>query len=219
MTAPMEIEQRVGDFYCGPEFRQKVVETLNNFKINPLFRDSRLHAAVGLVIIGKSDKGYILLTKRPDHLSRHPGQYALPGGRLDKDETPEMAVLREIKEEMGINIDSNDVLGRLDDYPTRSGFRITPLVIWAGSEVELNPDNNEVAQVFQIPLSELDCNDLIELHESGSTEKPILSINLPTTGGSVYAPTAAIIYQFREVVLRGKSTRVSHFDQPQFAWK
>ena len=110
-------------------------------------------------------------------------------------------------------------MGRLDDYPTRSGFRITPVVIWGGDEVELKPDNNEVAQVFRIPLSELDRNDLKELHESNSPEAPILSINLPTTGGSVYAPTAAIIYQFREVALRGKHTRVSHFDQPKFAWK
>ena len=125
----------------------------------------------------------------------------------------------EIKEEMGLNLYREDVLGRLDDYPTRSGFRITPVVIWGGDEVELKLDHNEVAQVFLIPLSELDRNDLKELHKSNNPETPILSINLPTTGGSVYAPTAAIIYQFREVALRGKHTRVSHFDQPEFAWK
>ena len=215
----MGIDQRVRDFSYGLELRQQFVETLSAFKINPLFHDSRLHAAVGLVIIGESSRGCLLLTKRPDHLNRHPGQYALPGGRLEKGETPERAALREIKEEMGLNLVREDVLGRLDDYPTRSGFRITPVVIWGGDEVELKPDNNEVAQVFRIPLSELDRNDLEELHESNKPETPILSINLPTTGGSVYAPTAAIIYQFREVALRGKHTRVSHFDQPKFAWK
>ena len=207
------------DFPYGPELRQQIAETLNTFKINPLFHDCRSHAAVGLVIIGELERGCLLLTKRPVHLNRHPGQYALPGGRLEGGETPERAALREINEEIGLKLDRKDILGRLDDYPTRSGFRITPVVIWGGAEVDLKLDNNEVAQVFRIPLRELDSNDLQELHESNSPETPILSINLPTTGGSVYAPTAAIIYQFREVALRGKSTRVSHFDQPKFAWK
>ena len=213
------LNQRVRDFPYRLELRQQFVEALSAFKINPLFHDCGRHAAVGLVIIGDSNRGCLLLTKRPDHLNRHPGQYALPGGRLEKGETPERAALREIKEEMGLNLHREDVLGRLDDYPTRSGFRITPVVIWGGDEVELKPDHDEVAQVFLIPLSELDRNDLKELHGSNNPETPILSINLPTTGGSVYAPTAAIIYQFREVALRGKHTRVSHFDQPKFAWK
>ena len=143
----------------------------------------------------------------------------MPGGRLDDGETPELAALRELDEEMGLCLDATAVMGRLDDYLTRSGFRITPIVIWGPAEAELNPDPNEVARVFHPSLSELNRPELPEFRDSDAGEHPVLSVRLPAMGGSVFAPTAAVLYQFREVALRGDATRVSHFDQPQFAWK
>jgi 8-oxo-dGTP pyrophosphatase MutT (NUDIX family) len=209
------------DFAYGPNLRRRIIDRLDQFPHQPLDREGLRHAAVGVVIIGggQGGEGRVLLTKRPEHLKRHGGQYALPGGRLDDGETPELAALRELDEEMGLCLDAATVMGRLDDYPTRSGFRITPIVIWGPAEAELDPDPNEVAQVFHPTLSELNSPELPEFSDPDAGDSLVLSIRLPTTGGSVFAPTAAVLYQFREVALRGDATRVSHFDQPQFAWK
>ena len=207
------------DLSHGPSLRSQIKKRLNLFSCRSFSGDDLKPAAVGIIVVGGSTEGRVLLTKRPTHLTRHKGQYALPGGRLEPGETPEVAALRELEEELGLKLEKVSVLGRLDDYPTRSGFLITPVVMWGPAEAEVSPDPNEVAKVFYIPLSELNSPELPEFHPKNAGEHPILSIKLPTTQGSVFAPTAAVLYQFREVVLRGKRTRVSHFDQPQFAWK
>lgn len=161
----------------------------------------------------------MLMTLRPPSLNRHGGQYALPGGRMDAGESEVEAALRELHEELGLDLRQDDVLGRLDQFPTRSGFRVSPVVVWASGDVELRPDPSEVAQVFHLPLREFDSPDIPRLEESDNSEHPVLSAFFPTLGHYMYAPTAAILYQFREIALRGKTTRVSHFDQPTFAWK
>ena len=209
------------DFAYGPDLRRRITDRLNQFPLLPLDREGLSHAAVGVVIIGggKEGEGRVLLTKRPEHLRRHGGQFALPGGRLDDGETPELAALRELNEEMGLRLDTGAVMGRLDDYPTRSGFRITPIVMWGPAVAKLHPDPNEVARVFHPSLRELNRPELPEFRDMDTGVHPVLSVRLPTIGGSVFAPTAAVLYQFREVALRGDTTRVSHFDQPQFAWK
>ncbi len=159
------------------------------------------------------------MTLRPPKLNRHGGQYALPGGRLDDGESEVEAAQRELKEELGLDLDQDAVLGRLDQFPTRSGFRISPIVMWAADHAELRPDPSEVAQVFHLPLRELDSPDIPRLEKSDNSDHPVLSAFFPTLGHYMYAPTAAILYQFREVALRRRATRVSHFDQPTFAWK
>lgn len=208
------------DFTFTPALRHVIKARLGEFARAPLDRDGLRPAAVGVVVIGGDDgKGCVLLTRRPPHLNRHGGQFALPGGRLDEGETAIDAALRELDEELGLRLEEGDVLGRLDDYPTRSGFRISPVVMWGGDAPRLAPDPNEVARVFHIPLHELNSPALPHTTETDAGEHPILSAPLPTAGGRVYAPTAAVLYQFREVALRGRATRVSHYDQPQFAWK
>ena len=81
------------------------------------------------------------------------------------------------------------------------------------------PDAVEVARVFQVPFTELDSPKIPHLEMTPESEPPVLSAPLPTLGHHLFAPTAAILYQFREVALRGEPTRVAHYDQPAFAWK
>jgi len=178
-------------------------------------------AAVAIVIVGDgpNSDASILLTRRPIHLKHHSGQFALPGGKVDDGETGPAAALRELHEELGLDLGSDHIMGLLDEYPTRSGFRILPVVMWGGDRPTLRPNPKEVAHVFHISLGELDVPNLCQMTESDIGEHPVLSINLPSAGGSVYAPTAALLYQFREVALRETQTRVNQFDQPKFAWK
>ena len=109
------------------------------------------------------------------------------------------------------------ILGLLDDYPTRSGFVITPVVVWAGAQAELIANPDEVAAIHLVPLSVLEAPEVPRLRSIPETDRPIISI--PMLGTNVHAPTAAILYQLREVALWGRDTRVDHFDQPLFAWK
>jgi mutator protein MutT len=162
-----------------------------------------------------SDQAALLLTRRAAHLKRHPGQWALPGGRIEAGESAEQAALRELHEEVGLPPDAAQVLGRLDDYVTRSGFVITPVVVWVGSVRDLRPDPNEVASIHRIPLTELQRPDAPLLDASEHSPHPVL--RMPIGHSWIAAPTAAFLYQFREVCLAGRTTRVAHFDQPMFA--
>lgn len=201
--------------------RQQVTSNLTAFTVQTLDQRQLRHAAVAIVITKHpgSPEASILLTLRPDHMNRHGGQYALPGGRLDTDEPPVHGALRELHEELGLFIGTEHVLGVLDDYPTRSGFRITPIIVWADDLTSLKPDPDEVALVFHIPITELDNPDIPILSDAAPGDRPVLSAYLPTLGHEVYAPTAAMLYQFREVAMRGGATRVADYDQPNFAWK
>jgi 8-oxo-dGTP pyrophosphatase MutT (NUDIX family) len=158
----------------------------------------------------------VIVTRRSARLNRHSGQFALPGGRLDAGETAVDAALRETAEEIGLLVDVGDVVGQLDDLVTRSGFVITPVVVWAGIAKRLMPDPVEVESVFRIPLVELDgamMPDIVKDHDSGL---PVMSGEFPTVGGRIFAPTAAILFQFREVALHGRRADVSGFGQPEF---
>jgi len=159
----------------------------------------------------------LLLTRRAGHLRQHAGQWALPGGRLDEGETPERAALRELDEEVGLHLPPDAVLGRLDDYATRSGYTITPVVVWAGRAEALVPNPAEVASVHRIPVAEFLRDDAPLLNRIPQSEHPVL--RMPVGKAWIAAPTAAMIYQFREVLILGRPTRVAHFEQPVFAWK
>jgi 8-oxo-dGTP pyrophosphatase MutT (NUDIX family) len=150
-------------------------------------------------------------------LRAHAGQWALPGGRIDAGETPEVAALRELHEEVGLRLEPGAVLGRLDDFATRSGYVITPVVVWAGADPALSPDPAEVQSVHRIPLAEFLRTDAPWLDALPGSEHPVL--RMPVGDSWIAAPTAALIYQFRELCLRGRATRVAHFEQPLFAWK
>ena len=203
------------------DLRTKVAVNLQAFDPVAVDDDGLRHAAVAIVIVAHPRTGDagILLTLRPLNLKRHGGQYALPGGRLDDGETPEAAALRELDEELRVTLGEADLLGNLDDYPTRSGFRISPIVMWGGTVGTINPDPGEVERVLHIPLDQLNGPGIPRLSEPGPDGRQVLSALLPAIGHEMFAPTAAMLDQFREVALNARPTRVAHYDQPQFAWR
>lgn len=164
-----------------------------------------------------SDAPALLLTRRAEGLRSHAGQWALPGGRVDPGETSMQAALRETAEEVGLVLDVSQVLGRLDDYATRSGYVITPWVVWAGSADTVQPHADEVAGIHRVPVAEFLRADAPMLEDGPLPGRPIL--RMPVGSRWIAAPTAAFLYQFREVCLLERSTRVDHFDQPAFAWR
>jgi 8-oxo-dGTP pyrophosphatase MutT (NUDIX family) len=122
-----------------------------------------------------------------------------------------------MEEEVGLSLSADSVLGRLDDFVTRSGFVITPVVVWAGDSRALRPNPDEVASVHRIPLTEFIRVDAPQLEASPHSEHPVL--RMPVGDDHIAAPTAALIYQFREICLLNRLTRVAHFEQPEFAWR
>jgi 8-oxo-dGTP pyrophosphatase MutT (NUDIX family) len=200
------------------ELRAEITAHLAAFERLACSLDDRRHAAVAIALIDDSEnRACFILTRRASHLGNHGGQWALPGGRLDPGETVSDAALRELHEEVGLALPPESVLGALDDYPTRSGFVITPVVVWGGAGVRLDADPSEVAEVHRVPLVLLDGPGVPRLRRIPESDRPVISI--PLVGTQVHAPTAAVLYQLREVALHGRSTRVAHFEQPVFAWR
>jgi 8-oxo-dGTP pyrophosphatase MutT (NUDIX family) len=176
-------------------------------------------AAVAIALVEAGD-GFggtsMLLTLRASGLRAHSSQWALPGGRCDAGETPVDAALRELHEELGLELKPDDVLGMLDDYPTRSGYLITPVVVWAADSASLSPNPAEVKSVHRIALADVEQPDAFDFVTIPQSERRV--IRFRHAGQYIHAPTAALIYQFREV-LAGRDTRVTELEQPVFAWK
>lgn len=173
-------------------------------------------AAVCMIVTaGAEGEAALLLTRRAGHLSAHSGQYALPGGRMDPGETAIEAGLREAREEIALELAPDAVLGRLDDFPTRSGYLITPIVAWCAPDAPMRANPDEVAQIYRVPLAELGKPGSPQFVAAGVGAQPI--IRYPLLGTLIHAPTAALLYQFMEVALHGRTTRVAHLAQPDWA--
>ena len=172
-------------------------------------------AAVAVCVTVRDGTPCLLITRRAPRLRAHAGQWALPGGRREPGETAIDGALRELAEEVGLELGPDCVLGLLDDYPTRSGYVITPVVCWAGPTGPLTGNEDEVAAVYQVPLADFDVEPrLVSIPESAA---PV--IQLPLLGGYLHAPTAAVVHQFCRIACRGEVHRVAHYEQPVWAWR
>lgn len=200
--------------------RETLVDRLTAHNVRRAPQGDARRAAVAFVVTAnEAGTPACILTRRPSQMGRHAGQYALPGGKVDPGETEAEAARREVEEELGISLGADAELGRLDDYVTRSGFVISPFVLWGGTGLTIVPNPGEVEKVLFIPFPEMDSQAIPHFRDGVDPDRPILYSQFPTIGHSMYSPTAALFYQFREVCLRGHSTRVAHYDQPKFAWK
>jgi 8-oxo-dGTP pyrophosphatase MutT (NUDIX family) len=168
-------------------------------------------------VAGTAGGPAVLLTRRSAGLRAHAGQWALPGGRIDADETPVDAARRELREELDLDVPAGDVLGLLDDYPTRSGYVITPVVLWGGADPAMRPNPDEVLSVHRIAFRELCRDDSPRFVTIPESPRPVVQI--PVGGDLIHAPTGAVLLQFRRVAVEGVHERVDGYEQPVFAWR
>jgi 8-oxo-dGTP pyrophosphatase MutT (NUDIX family) len=219
-------------FICNEDLLHRIRSNLKRFDIRTHNKEGYKHAAVAITVVDlQHDPGVygipfheawsthaaLILTRRAVTLRKHAAQWALPGGRMDTGERPEDAALRELEEEVGLKLGENRIIGRLDDYSTRSGFTISPIVVWGGTGITLTANPGEVSAIHRIPLSEFMRSDAPILEPIAESDHPALM--MPVGNSFIAAPTAAMIYQFREVAILGQNKRVDHYDQPHFAWQ
>ena len=220
----------MAQYLCNKILKDVISANLEKADRIKLNSDNLRRAAVAVTIVDyrgmggisdllpvKGSDAALILTRRSLHLKNHAGQWALPGGSIDTGERPEQTAIRELSEEVGLCLPDKNILGYLDDFVTRSGFHITPVIIWGGTVVDLKPEPAEVASIHRIPCGELLRDDAPILEKTHDPKHPILF--MPIGASWIATPTAAILYQFREVALLGHQTRVAHFEQPYFAWK
>lgn len=158
-----------------------------------------------------------LLCRRSAGLNSHASQWALPGGRIDDGEDEVDAALRETDEEVGVRLGRDTVLGLLDDYPTRSGYVITPVVIWGGGRLDLAPAPEEVVAAYRVGLHELCRDDSPRFATIAESDRPVVQV--PLGGDLIHAPTGAVLVQLRWLGLNGDASSVQGFEQPVFAWR
>jgi 8-oxo-dGTP pyrophosphatase MutT (NUDIX family) len=168
-------------------------------------------------MVGVSGGASFLLCRRASRLSAHSAQWALPGGRIDPGETPIEAALRETDEEVGVRLPESAVLGLLDDYSTRSGYVITPVVVWGGGRLDLRPAPAEVVAVYRIGLHQLQREDSPRFITIPESPRPVVQI--PLGNDLIHAPTGAVLLQLRWLGLEGRDDRVDELEQPVFAWR
>ena len=215
---------------CDESLHRQISENIDQFQIKKHQGEGSSRAAVAITVTETGDdrgvygsttgsgphQAALILTRRTSKMKNHAGQWAFPGGRMDEGESPESTALRELQEEVGLDIGPEQIVGRLDDYTTRSGFVITPVVVWGGRDLDLNRNPAEVRSIHRIPIEEFMRADAPLLESIPESENPVLM--MPVGYSWIASPTGAMIYQFREVAILGKDTRVAHYEQPYFAW-
>jgi len=198
----------------GPELRERLAGNLAAFERREIDAAGMRTAAVAIVISPHRKRPTYLLTRRALTLRRNAGNFALPGGNVEPGEDAVATALRETQEELGVRLSRGDALGLLDDFVTLGGHRVTPVVFWTETVLALSPDPIEVHAVWRIALADLDHpHSPRRLPREGGGD-PILQMY---AGGKwINAPTAAWLYQFREVALHGRETRLDGVGQPEW---
>ena len=208
----------MSEFTFDEKLKRRIADNVKGFQDDRQVEETLKAAAVAITIINHEGDGAVIVTKRASRLKDHSGQWALPGGRVDEGETRVEAALRELREEVNLDLPKESVLGTLDDYVTRSGFVITPVVVWTDiNDIDLVPDPVEVESIHSFTFEELARTDSPRLETIPESDRQVLSMNFFDSW--IYAPTGAMLYQFREVAIHNRHTRVSHFDGPVFTWK
>jgi 8-oxo-dGTP pyrophosphatase MutT (NUDIX family) len=217
---------------CDERLKQRIAANLARFPVEARGDHRHRSAAVAITIADEAygadlsglpshaqwqSRAALILTRRSSKLRDHAGQWALPGGSIDEGETPEQTALREMSEEVGLTLELESVIGRLDDFVTRSGYAITPVVVWAGPACTLQRNPAEVETIHRIPIDEFMRADAPLLEAQEGSDHPVL--RMPVGDSWIAAPTAAMLFQFREVCIAGRATRVHHYEQPHFAWR
>ena len=204
-------------FPFDDDFRRRLRDNLERFERISSPGEGTGAAVAVVVLPDERGEANVVVTERAAGLRRHRGQWACPGGRREPGESAEEAALRELSEEVGLDLSPDHILGCLDDYATRSGFVITPVVVWGEEDAVLRPDPGEVASVHLVPVTDLVAPESLVLQSIPQSDRPVLALAI--LGSLLYAPTAAILHQFAEVAVLGRPTRVSHYEQPLFAWR
>jgi 8-oxo-dGTP pyrophosphatase MutT (NUDIX family) len=199
-----------------PEFREAVRARLAAFPRLAAPDAALIPAAVAVALLAnRAGTPCFLLTRRAAQMRRHAGQWALPGGRLDPGESPSAGALRELWEEVGVPSTGVKAAGDLDDYVTRSGYLITPVVLLLPPGPRLRPNPAEVAGVYRVPISVLETSGNPIVQESAGAT----TLRFRILGRLINPPTAAILHQLSEVAVHGRPTRVADFVQPEFTWR
>lgn len=217
-TANMAAMSGNGELVFGPTLRRRIGDNLHAFARLDRHDPHLKRAAVALVLLpDRSGRAGLLLTRRAPRMSRHAGQWALPGGRVDPGESVLEGALRELREEVNLALPPASVLGRLDDYPTVSGYLIAPVVLWANGRHRPRANPAEVASVHHVSLSEFARPDSPQFERIPESERPVIRIGVG--GHWIHAPTAAMLHQFAEVALHGRHTRVAGYGEPVWAMR
>jgi len=166
----------VTSFRFDDALRAAITDRLGRFELRRRVDAGGLKRAAVAVVVVEADvpgEAAFLLTKRTPKLRAHGGQWALPGGRVDAGETIEQTALRELHEELGVLAGADDILGTLDDYPTRSGYLIAPVVVWSAG-VTVTPNPSEVAAAYRIACGELFREGSPEIIAIEESDRPII---------------------------------------------
>jgi 8-oxo-dGTP pyrophosphatase MutT (NUDIX family) len=194
------------------DLRARISANLAGFNRIAIPIGERRHAAVA-IILSPTDLGpAYLLTRRALHMRRGAGNYALPGGNLETGEDAVEAARREAMEEVGVGLSREAALGLLDDFVTLGGHVVTPVVFWSAEPLLLAPNLEEVHSAWLTPVADLDHPEAPrrEAHPQGGPD----ILKMPAKGGWMNPPTAAFLWQFREVALHGREARTHDIGQP-----
>ncbi|MEW5685969.1 MAG: CoA pyrophosphatase [Pseudomonadota bacterium] len=196
------------------DLRLRIATNLAGFERIAIDPAGRRQAAVAIVLSPRETGASYLLTRRALHMRGGAGNYALPGGHLDPGEDAIDAARRETFEELGVTVPREAALGLLDDFVTLRGQVVTPVIFWIAEALTLKPNPDEVHDAWFVPLSDLDHPRAPrrERHPDGGPQ----ILRMFARGSWINPPTAAWLYQFREVCLRGHSVRTDGIGQPSW---